>query len=208
MQPVQLYATGAAVGSLQFYFLTIIQIIMKKKVTFSRKFPAKHPRAGELTHFIEKILIGLSFEQRQSSLDPFSAEWKSLIDDAYFMRVGEPPKYHTIRAGKNWKVGDILIPCVWELDGGRFTKGNKKIQCAPELEVVKVWDAEIKYLSSHLLPGCEAISIVLDDEKLFYEQLRLAENDGLSYEDFRNWFMMDKKSFSGQVICWNKEVEY
>lgn len=198
-------------GSLQFYFLTIIQIIMKKKVTFSRKFPAKHPRAGEPTAFVAKILLGLpekigrGFVESHPELD-----WDKIEDSPYECKR-TPHKHHTIRAGKNWKVGDILIPCVWELDGGRFTKGNKRIQFAPELEIVKVWDIEIEYRSMPKRRGLKviaAISVSLCGVTIARKQIELAENDGLSYEDFRNWFMMDKKSFSGQVICWNKEVEY
>lgn len=184
---------------------------MKRHVMFSRKFPAKHPRAGEPTHFMEKILNGLPDEV----LHPWVkiADWKALhkladAHNAHSIYEEEPDKHHTIRAGKSWKVGDILIPCMWELEGGRFTKGNKKIQCAPELEVVKVWDIEIEYYSISALRDCEAIKVVLDGTMMGYGQVHLAENDGLGYKDFRNWFMMDKKSFSGQVICWNNEVEY
>lgn len=183
---------------------------MKKQVTFSRKFPASHPRAGQLTHFVEAILSGLPLELREGFFDAYSIEWNALLDDAYFMRDGESPKYHTIRAGKNWKVGDILIPCVWSLDGGRFTKGNKKIQFAPELEIVKVWDIEIEieYREMPEVKDIQAIYIRFDGMVMGVSQVRLAENDGLTYKDFRDWFMMDKKSFSGQVLCWNKDVEY
>lgn len=179
---------------------------MKKHVTFSRKFPAKHPRAGEPTYFMEKILIARPEEERIAWAN--SNTWVNLclqtdMDKAY------PGKFHTIRAGKSWKVGDILIPCVWEFDGGRFKKGNKRIQFAPELEIVKVWDIEIKYEEipkTKGFKGIQAIKILLDGVVMAIDQIALANNDGLLYEDFRNWFMMDKKSFSGQVICWSKEL--
>jgi hypothetical protein len=114
---------------------------MKKKITFSRKFPAKHPRAGEPTQFMEKIICGLP-DEVANSVEFEQAMIALRMDPGFYV---EPPKYHTIRTGKSWKVGDILVPCVWELDGGRFTKGNKKIQFAPELEIVKVWDFEIDF---------------------------------------------------------------
>lgn len=181
---------------------------MKKQITFSRKFPAKHPRAGEPTAFVAKILLGLpekigrGFVESHPELD-----WDKIEDSPYECKR-TPHKHHTIRAGKNWKVGDILIPCIWELKGGRFTKGNKKIQFAPELEIVKVWDIEIEYREMPKVKEIQAIYIRFDGMVMGVSQVRLAENDGLTYKDFRDWFMMDKKSFSGQVLCWNKDVEY
>jgi hypothetical protein len=34
----------------------------------------------------------------------------------------------------------------------------------------------------------------------------LAQHDGLSNEDFQNWF--SKLPFDGQIICWDDHVEY
>jgi hypothetical protein len=34
----------------------------------------------------------------------------------------------------------------------------------------------------------------------------LAKNDGLSHDDFKDWF--SKLPFSGQIICWNENVKY
>lgn len=113
-------------------------------------------------------------------------------------------KKHTIRAGKRWKPGDMFSPRYWS----GIPRRSKQVIIGPDREVKKVWD----------------ISIVNDGEKfivvIWYAmgdqtmgvpmwitgRERLAENDGLSFSDFRQWFNEDR--FIGQIICWDETVEY
>lgn len=178
---------------------------MRKQVTFSRKFPAKHPRAGEPTQFMEKIICGLP-DEVANSVEFEQAMIALRMDPGFHV---ESFKYHTIRAGKNWKVGDILIPCIWEFDGGRFTKGNEKIQFAPELEIVKVWDIDIAHRKVRVegKEMTETMVLVNNRRNIFIDDI--AKNDGLTSFDFCSWFFaINKNNFCGQIICWNKDVEY
>jgi hypothetical protein len=59
---------------------------MSRVITFSRTYPAYHPKAGQQTYFAEKINAHES---------------------------GCYPKIHTIRKGNRWKVGDMFSPREW-----------------------------------------------------------------------------------------------
>ena len=163
---------------------------MSRVITFSRYFPSYHPRKGEPTYFVEKI-------------------WKS-IGNSWFMHNVDKidlsievfnhckPKHHTIRAGQRWKVGEKFSPCVWSLPGGRFTKGNKQIIIAPNIEIKKVWNFcinESSYMVDNRLFGLRGIR-------------EIAENDGFAdSDDFKLWFS-PYKNFKGQIISWNDKIDY
>lgn len=176
---------------------------MSRVLTFSRVFPSYHPKAGQLTYFPEKI-------------------WKSLYDMNIFYGIGEHenrynevfpirhdplenihnhlPKYHTIRAGKRWKAGDYFSPAVWGNDinsksGRSGPYHSKQIKFAPDIEIKKVWDIQIK--------GCS----IYINEKYNPIDLILAKNDGLTFEDLADWFKMPC-NFQGQIICWNENINY
>ena len=151
---------------------------MARVITFSTVFPAYHHRAGEPTHFVEKILASLVGQQNSVS-----------------------PKNHTIRAGNRWKIGDKFSPIIWSLPGGRFKKGNKQIQFAPDIEIKKIFDIYICFADKIIsIDGCEFV--INYDEVL----KRLATNDGLRVDDFIYWF--GQIPFTGQIICWNENVNY
>ena len=109
------------------------------------------------------------------------------------------PKYHTIRAGHRWKVGDYFSPRVWS----KKAYHSPQIIIGPDIEVKKTWDIIIKPDDSLFINGQDCgmfISFNAIVEKL-------AKNDGLSTEDLLNWFP-NKKEFDGQIICWNPKIEY
>lgn len=94
---------------------------------FSRVFPSYHPRAGELTYFIDKILLSMS------------GNGETLFDDGSetsFIKLS--PKHHTIRAGHRWKVGDKFSPRIWSGKPYR----SKQITIAANIEVKQTWDFE------------------------------------------------------------------
>ena len=108
------------------------------------------------------------------------------------------PKYTTIRAGSKWQPGDIILPVAWLLPGGRFVKGNKRVQFADEFPVVKTWDFEIKILGMAFI----------NNKRIYPDFLiEVAKNDGLNYPDFLAWFKYPKP-FKGQIICWSDKVNY
>ena len=76
---------------------------MAKVITFSRTFPAYHPKVGQPTYFVEKFYNSL-----------FSRN--NLMDYPKGLEINESileMKNHTIRAGERWKKGEYFSPRVW-----------------------------------------------------------------------------------------------
>lgn len=160
---------------------------MAKEIMISRNFLQGHPMAGEETFFVEKIwealwIIGVKAPRLLEGLEIHK---NNCIQRCYI------PKLHTIRKGHRFKVGDKVILKVWSGKPYR----SKKIAISPEIEIKKIYSFEI--IGS---------DYILNDEILDLASLRvLAQNDGLSSDDFENWFNVDE--FDGQVICWG-DVNY
>lgn len=145
-----------------------------KVLTFSKVFPAKHPKAGEATEFVTKILAYLE-------------GWCEV----------NLPKYHTIRAGTRWKVGDMASLRVWSGPPYR----SKQVEFA-QVEVVKTWD--IDYNGTYWF---------INDAVVSTDTMQIvALNDGLTWEDFSAWFAihpkMEEEGFCGQIISWNPDIIY
>lgn len=166
---------------------------MSKVITFSRVFPKKHPKEGQLTFFVEQIYNSL----RELNLplpknSDFTKEFMwSILPLSLF-----GSKHHTVRSGKRFKVGEYFSPRVWS--GKPYS--SKQIIIAPDIEIKKIWD--IRYdQNGWWING-----------NLFYAVERLAENDGLSLPDFLDWFNVHPKkkgeTFNGQIICWSDDVSY
>jgi hypothetical protein len=123
------------------------------------------------------------------------------------------PKSHTIRAHKKpLKVGELINPKCWAGRPYNKTKeGYWKIKFAPDIEVKKQWDFEVKTDIDY--------SLVTIDDWNFYEENEhfvvngqafetLAKNDGLSLPDLKAWFKWPEPSGEMQIICWNENIEY
>lgn len=164
---------------------------MAKIITFSRVFPSYHPRKGEPTYFREKILHCL-LKQEQIKLN--SDYIKNIEFNAY--ALFSETKNHTIRAGKRWKAGEYLSPRVWSEKPYR----SKMITIAPDIKIEKVWNIDIYETHEIYINGVFAASFGSENCSI------LAGNDGLEMKDLQNWF--NKLPFSGQIICWNKEIKY
>ncbi len=173
---------------------------MSRIITFSRHFPAYHPRKGEPTYFREKIWAALADTVQGFEIPHEITDWDW---HQYYNAV---PKHHTIRAGNRWKVGDKFSPRVWS--GKPYN--SKQIIIAPDIEIKKVWDIEIVShvgWTEYILNGTAVYFNIIQ----FAE--RLAANDGLNITDFMDWFNphqinKKKKVFSGQIICWNENIIY
>ena len=175
---------------------------MSKVITFSTHFPIYHPKAGQPTFFVEKILAGLSDRHYPDFKIP--KEFKNY--DWYEYYNCNLQKHHTIRAGHRWKVGDKFSPRIWSGKPYR----SKQIIIAPDIEIKKVWDFEIEVDKDY-------ICVLIDKWALYEENSRMvtqvdalmtfAKNDGLSLQDFKDWFKWGTP-FDGQIICWNENIEY
>lgn len=179
---------------------------MAKVITFSRTFPAYHPKKGQPTFFVEQFInwyynnneipeAGM-FDLLKSiniiDIEPFV---DSLDHDVVGMY-----KYHTIRAGNRFKAGDYFSPRVWS--GKPYN--SKQIIIAPDTLIEKTFDFEI-----------DGYNFIING-KLFYCQHKsqwhthmeeLCKNDGLNRHDLIAWFKYPEP-FKGQIICWNKNINY
>ena len=173
---------------------------MSKIIIFSRVFPSYHPKSGEETFFVEKILKGLI----NNNVYPLVGKNSLNIPISMIDKIKEcEPKYHTIRAGNRWKDGDKFSPRVWSGKPYR----SKQIIIAPDIEIKKIWNIEIKNRDFYLCEneGC-LFDLVNSISPIKTETLgNIANNDGLELMDFLAWFQFPKP-FKGQIICWNGRV--
>lgn len=165
-----------------------------KVITFSRNFPATHPRKAQPTYFVEKIVRGL----HQQGIKPFDVNC-DFSEEIYYIAE---PKNHTIRAGNRWKEGEWFSPRVWS--GKPYC--SKQIQFAPPIQIKKIWTFEMNLISR---PFFKINGEGLHNEVVY----NLAKNDGLTYDDFKLWFTSGKPHisapfFKGQILCWNDSIDY
>lgn len=193
---------------------------MSRVITFSRTFPRYHPKAGEPTYFVEKVLssqniypVGVDAFQYFETLNPHLDI--SIYED--FVRElvigGHDPKHHTIRAGHRWKIGDWYQPVVWGDDinpksGRKGPYQSKMIKIAPLIQIKKLWDLDIEG-TDWFVNGKRESPIIGEG---FNSEL-LAANDGLSGDDLYHWFVdspdfKKKQTFNGQIICHNESIDY
>ncbi len=175
---------------------------MAKVITFSRTFPAYHPRKGQPTYFVEGILNSIGIKVKSELLPNV----REIIND-FFMLDGEYHKYHTIRSGNNRKVGDYFSPRVWgdninPKSGRKGAYHSNQITIAPDIEIKQLWDIEIDIEGVFYINGkyVDVTSSICDGRTI-------ADNDGLSSDDLLNWFPVGKP-FKGQIICWNENIKY
>lgn len=186
---------------------------MSRVMTFSRVFPSYHPKKSSQSNFVEKIHYSIWSSVSDDYIDmiDFIRDANKHLDrvvvnafiDSLDMETRFDPKHHTIRAGHRWKVGDKFSPRVWS--GKPYQ--SKQIIIAPDIEVKKVWDVRIDLADQY-----ETVYILDEngDQKDVDESL-LAKNDGLSDEDFYDWFDTPKNRksiFKGQIIAWNENINY
>ena len=164
---------------------------MAKVITFSRKYPAYHPRKGEPTFFVEKILHCLPCIQTVN-IEQLVYDCDVELEDNY------EPKGHTIRKGKRWKTGDLASLRFWS--DKRYN--SPQVIFSVDLPI-RVFDVEMCLDFFNLYLRIEGKEYVHHIHSVFAE---LAKNDGLSTDDFNSWF--GDKPFSGQIICWDESIKY
>lgn len=177
---------------------------MARVLTFSRVFPKYHPKAGQDTFFVEKILSGIMPKQQNGLIDlnDLLENVGTIINDFQLLCSPTEIKSHTIRAGNRWKVGDKFSPRVWS--GKPYC--SKQIIISPDIEVKKIWDVEV--INSDGKGDYDiGFWVKVDDVvKSDFWVNEIAINDGLSLEDYMGWF--NKPIFMGQVICWDENINY
>lgn len=189
---------------------------MSRVLTFSRFFPAYHPKKGEATYFVEKILSGIfdradkDFNFEEMLANQNSVLWnndRELFFNFYFSLNWTKDwdiKGHTIRAGNRWEVGMKFSPRVWS--GKPYQ--SKQITISPDIEVKKVWDIEILFETNQIHIGIPNGV----NQWLLLSAGDVAKNDGLEVRDFYNWFDTAKnrkqKIIKAQIICWNENISY
>lgn len=175
-------------------------------ITFSRSFPAYHPKSGQSTHFVEQILneLGIDYESQtylfalckwnQKKIDEGKITYNDIVK---FMKSLNPEittkKLHTIRSGNRRNVGDKFYPVVWS--GKPYN--SPQIIFATETEIKKIFSFKAK----------EKMTVyehVKTDELLF----NLFRNDGFTeVKDMKDWLQLPK-DFDGQIICWDDKLKY
>jgi hypothetical protein len=171
---------------------------MAKVITVSRKFFGNHAKKGYETYFVERIINDLI-------KDVDVIDWDSLdknnteISLVQTNLIGSLSKGHTLRKGKRWKTGDFASLRFWS----RLPYRSPQVKISKDIPI-RVFDIEmcLKPYESVLKIDSKTI-----EPKIFNTTIEtIANNDGLSYQDFLDWFGNDH--FSGQIICWNSDISY
>lgn len=184
-----------------------------KYIMCSRHFQKGHPKAGEQTHFVEKILLGLLQAEEitigrciELARQVFDKDHPMCSYNAIRAYDCQPFKGHTIRPGSRFKPGDMASLRVWS--GAPYR--SKQIEFA-QVEVKNVWSFNIHVVDDDLVwqvPGFGSGSF---DTKSGGLQI-IASHDGLEIRDFIDWFNIHPKAkgqaFTGQIIFWNESINY
>ena len=138
-------------------------------ITLSKRFPTGHNRAGEPTHFWEKFIKG-----RDNYSCIYRDFWETTI-----------PKIHTIRA--NYPLWKKRIA---EVERGEACLSIRQWTGKPyrskQVEIVRLTKEDgvgiqrLEFVNGKL--GLPRIGIV------YQRKNEIALNDGLSFEDWENWF--------------------
>lgn len=154
-----------------------------KVLTVSRFFPAYHPRKGEPTYFVEKILRGL-YELRDTVKPMMDMDvWANCV-----------PKRHTIRESYRWREGEWVSLRVW----------SDKPYKSKQIEFAQIQLKQVIPVTIFNVRGEMSLKISGEDKPSELIET-VAKNDGLTLEDFKAWFKSDITL--GQILCWG-DVNY
>lgn len=169
---------------------------MSRVITLARQFLQGHPKAGQSTYFVEKAFASLGITDTNYG--------GTLVNDSVW-RVCNP-KHHTIRFGRRWKTGDKASLRVWSGKPYR----SPQIPIAPDvtLRVVDIWVDyhPVTRCIQRASDGKVICQLIEIDDRL----QTLAANDGLSPQDFLDWFQVGKKKgvHEAQILIWGNVTEY
>ncbi len=158
-----------------------------------------HPRSGQDTFFVEKYLNSMCVNYWHTDylelLKQLNPELKDIIKGFWssLAPFDDSEKLHTCRKGYHFKAGDMLSIRVW--CGKPYY--SKQIKLLPDIAIIKTYHFSIKKSQFYI-----------DNKFISADKVKLiANNDGLSVEDFCDWFKYPK-AFDGQIIVWSNKVKY
>ena len=168
---------------------------MARVITLARHFLQGHPKAGQSTYFVEKAFASLGITDTNYG--------GTLVNDSVW-RVCNP-KHHTIRFGRRWKTGDKASLRVWS--GKPYRSPQIPIASDVTLRVVNIevdYDKRAIFIVGNFLP--EICTFDIQDPDL----INLSSNDGLSPQDFLDWFQVGKRKgvHEAQILIWGNVTEY
>ena len=158
-------------------------------LTVSRYFPKTHKRAGEPTHFVEKLLVG----QYDKNKNFYLQDTNSDFDREIFFECRNP-KIHTIRQNVElWKKRISEIQKGNAILSIRYWSGkpynSKQVEIC-QLNKDSGIDIQVLYFNTeYKFPV--AYPFVYDnnfDERKLINCSDISQNDGLSIQDFYKWF--------------------
>lgn len=162
----------------------------------SRVFPATHPRAGQRTYFEEKTFSG-------TYLNPHATFTDAIINSGMYHTA--EPKLHTIRENydlwarraENINKGEAVLSLrQWTGSPYNYKRdGSKPVEF---MRMEKIGVQKIQIFTSGNTKGVR----VEYNLKNIHE---VANNDGLSVDDFCKWF---KKDIEGVVIHFTENFRY
>lgn len=178
---------------------------MKKKViiTLAKKFPANHRRAGELTYFKEKIINTFLDEARVVGCDCCKYEtrncdecFNSRNSTIYHNNYNQRTKIHTIRINS-----DYWVKKCKQINEGSAELLLRQWKNRPYKDPQDKEFATLKKLGYQILKiekfGQFASVSVFDEKRKKFKKIDLlsvAQHDGLSEEDFIDWFFPKNKN--------------
>ena len=152
------------------------------KISITQRFLAGHRRAGEPTNFKDQIMLDRAFGNGKIHT----------IRQNYPLWVKRINKVHEGKA--------VIDLCEWKLPGGRFTPGNELIPFATldkdsgcgvqELQwkkMVQVAKDRAFVWLNKVSRSAEVYTPIVDN-KANLTILTIANNDGLTSNDFKSWF--------------------
>ena len=142
------------------------------RMSISRVFPAKHPRAGEKTYFYAQI---------QNALFPGTE---------MSMKDGMAKKLHTIRENYElWKkridevnTGNAVL-VLYEWADKPFRSKTRELFIFDKDSGISVQKITLGFIDD-----IASVEEVENEKANYYNINIIAENDGLSEQDFRDWF--------------------
>ncbi len=149
-------------------------------------------------------------------------------------------KHHTIRNSNRFTQGEWFSPRVWS----KSAYNSPQIIFWHDTEVKKVMEVQmcsffyngiydctqLGFLKNNIVNKWYRFHIIYESNKIEFDKAYNSENyeawripdceiyknDGLSLEDFIDWFIPSRKCkeveksyfFDGQIICWSEDVNY
>lgn len=175
----------------------------------SRTFMKSHPRAGQETYFMSKILLNFNqvvvqdVDGKQFPVEPVHSS-KMVLD---IIKQDFDPKLHTLRPNY-----DLWAHRAEEINAGRAVLSLRQWTGKPYrskqnefIRLEKIGVQRAKVVHAPIAPGFpSSVGVFIDGRiKNIHE---VAKNDGLSVDDFCHWF--GKPLDDGCVIHFTENFRY